>query len=260
MAPSPVCDVLRNWRRVCARASCKFQGRSMVHGNQPLVKTPSRFKSTLATVVQAASSAGSMPGGKRPERVGGQGHGGLLVLAVSLVFGCVERDEGLDLLGPRRPAQAELQAVAGAGCDARTPLAHDPPRQGLGGLDVDRVVQGHERLERRIGPDPPDRADLAAGGVERGHRGIGNGPPPEGVEPAAVAVLALAGRPGALAVERRLPQARRAGAGRRWARRSCGSRARSRPGPGRAPSRPRAGPEAHAPAGGCAGPFPEARA
>src|SRR5207249_11523222 len=37
-----------------------------VHGNQPLVKTLSRFKRTLATAVQAANSAGSVPGGSGP--------------------------------------------------------------------------------------------------------------------------------------------------------------------------------------------------
>ena len=75
MAPSPAWDVFKNWRRVCARASCRFPGQIEVHGNQPLVKTESRFKSTLATVVQAASSAGSMPEGSGPERVGGQCRG-----------------------------------------------------------------------------------------------------------------------------------------------------------------------------------------
>ncbi len=72
MAPSPVWDVFRNWRRVCARACCSVEGQVEVHGRQPLVKTPSRFKSTLATVVQAASSAGFDARRQRPDRVGGQ--------------------------------------------------------------------------------------------------------------------------------------------------------------------------------------------
>ena len=238
----------------------QFPGQIQVHGYQPLVKTPSRFKSTLATVVQAARSAGSMPGGRGPSGSVARDAAAVRSLPYRSYSAGVEGDQGLDLLGPGRPAQAELQAVASAGRDGRTPVADDPPRQGLGGLDINRIIQGHERLERRVGPHPADRADLAAGGVEHGHRGIRNGPPPERVKAAAVTVLALARRPGALAVEGGLPQARPAGAGRRWARRACGSRDRSRPGPGRGPSRPRAGLEAHAPADGFAGPSREARA
>ena len=47
---------------VCPR-KLQVKGQFHVHENQPLVKTPSRFKSTLATVVQAASSAGLVPAG-----------------------------------------------------------------------------------------------------------------------------------------------------------------------------------------------------
>ena len=91
MAPSPVCDVLRNWRRVCARACCNFQGRSEVHGE-------SAFGQDAVEVQEHVGDRG--PGGqlgrvharrKRPERVGGQGQGGLVVLAVSFVLGRVER-------------------------------------------------------------------------------------------------------------------------------------------------------------------------
>ena len=50
-------------------------------------------------------------------------------------------------------------------------------------------------------------AELAARGVEGRHRGIRSGPPPEGVEGAAVAVVAHARGPGPLAVEGGLPEA-----------------------------------------------------
>ena len=50
---------------LCPR-QLQFPGQIEIHENQPLVKTESRFKSTLATVVQAARSAGSMPGGRGP--------------------------------------------------------------------------------------------------------------------------------------------------------------------------------------------------
>ena len=44
----------------------QFQGQFRIHANQPLVNKASRFRSTLATVVQAARSAGSMSGGRGP--------------------------------------------------------------------------------------------------------------------------------------------------------------------------------------------------
>ena len=53
---------------------------------------------------------------------------------------CVKGDQGLDLLGPGRPAQAELQAMASARQDRRTAVADDPPGQGLGGLNINRII------------------------------------------------------------------------------------------------------------------------
>ena len=50
---------------LCPR-QLQFPGQIEIHENQPLVKTESRFRSTLATVVQAARSAGSMPAGRGP--------------------------------------------------------------------------------------------------------------------------------------------------------------------------------------------------
>src|SRR5206468_1291780 len=101
----------------------------------------------------------------------------------------------------------ELEGVAVAVLGARAPFTDDPPRQGLGGLDVDRVVERDEGLEWGVRPHPLDRADLAAGGVERRHRGIRHGPPPEGVEGPTVLVIPRARGPGPLAVEGRLPEA-----------------------------------------------------
>ena len=71
-----------------------------------------------------------------------------------------------------------------------------------------RVVQRHERLQRRVRAAPGGSC-RSRGWARRTSAidGYGHRPPPEGVEPAAVAVLAVAGRLGALAVERRLPQA-----------------------------------------------------
>ena len=176
---------------------------------QPLVSTPSRFSSTLATTVHAASSAASIPAAAgradrspaspRPSRPSGSGPARL-----------EQRHDVPHLLAVgggrhRQSRSPKRRPLLGR----RAALLDDPPGQGLGRLDVDRIVQRHERLQRRVRADAADGADLAARGVERRHRRVRDRPPPEGVQAAAVAVLARAGRPGPLAVEGRLPQARR---------------------------------------------------
>ena len=59
-----------------------------------------------------------------------------------------------------------------------------------GGLDELRIVQRHQRLQRRVGPLAADGAGLAAGGVEDVQRGRRRGPLPERVQAAAIEVLA----------------------------------------------------------------------
>ena len=62
-------------------------------------------------------------------------------------------------------------------------------------FDELRIVQQHQRLQRRDRGFAPGDADLARRGVERGHRRRRRGPPPEGVEAAAIEL-----RPGVLRV------------------------------------------------------------
>ena len=61
----------------------------------------------------------------------------------------------------RRKARA-IRASSGAGCL----LGHQPLGELARGLDVGRVVEQHQGLERRIGPGAADGAGLAIGGVE----------------------------------------------------------------------------------------------
>ena len=92
-------------------------------------------------------------------------------------------------------------------------FAERPLGQHARRLDVLRLVQQQERLERRVGAFAADLARLARGGVERGHLGRRRGPLPERVEAAAVDLLdARVGlEPGRVAagVGDRLPQAGR---------------------------------------------------
>ena len=65
----------------------------------------------------------------------------------------------------------------------------------LRGLEVDGIVQHDERSKRRVRAHAPHRAGLAARRVERDERGIRRAAAQEGVDRAAVAVLALARPP-----------------------------------------------------------------
>ena len=126
IAPSPVCDVLRNWRRVCACASCNVQqGRSSVHDE-------SAFGQDAVEIQEDVGDRG--PGGQigrlhaRQEAARCGSVARAAAASESLRYrsysAVVESDERLDLLGPRRPAQAELQAISHAG--------HERPRRPRG--------------------------------------------------------------------------------------------------------------------------------
>src|SRR5687768_6394350 len=105
-------------------------------------------------------------------------------------LGFVKRDERLDLRFARRANEAQSEAKGGAIVRLTTSFLPDPPAEGLGSLDIDRVIHRHESLQRRIGANPPDGANLTTGGVEGGHGRIRNRPPPERVKAAAILVLA----------------------------------------------------------------------
>ena len=124
-----------------------------------------------------------------------------------------------------RPGEAAAEQRSRA-FSSTVPVARpSSSAQRLRGLDEDRVVEQRQRLQRRVRDLAPGDAGLAAGAVEgREHRERGRALA-ERVQPAAVAVLALADLPG----ERRRtsPRSSRpaAAAGRRSGRRPwCASR------------------------------------
>src|SRR6266436_8902458 len=130
----------------------------------------------------------------------------------------VERYQILHLLNAWRTAQAQLQTISRPLLWMRAAFFDDPSSESLGRLHIHRIIQRNESLQRCVRANAPQRANLAAGSVKRGHRGVGNRPPPEGVQAAAIAILSCACRPGALAVERSLPKSR-------WLRRVHGGSA-----------------------------------
>ena len=139
----------------------------------------SRFSSTLPTTVHAASSATSMPSGAGPS--------GSVASLLGLRPGRSPNAAQGGLVQLHEPSSSRRSAVAGQaepepepGLRRRpsAPPRRDPPGQRLRGLDVDRVVQRDQGLERRVRPGPADGADFAVRGVEGGHRGIGVRPPP----------------------------------------------------------------------------------
>ena len=213
-----------------------------------------RFKSTRATDVQAASSAGSMSAGDGESPVAEQGAGrGGLVLRI---------DRGAWPSRPRRTATSSGRAGARApggtlafepGARVGASLADDAGGEDPGGLDVGRVVQEDEGLERRVRPRPLDDAFLAGRGIEGQQAGMQEGALPVRVQAAAVLVFALVGDVVALGEIEEDPVARRLiglDAGPADLARRAG---RSRPGRCRGPARRRAGTGSAAPASGWPG-------
>ena len=122
-----------------------------------LVTVSSRFRSTRATAVQAASSAGSAPSATRRERlVPAAGDAGGVELAGA---------EAGELVVVGRPRSGTAPRGAGARPRQRRKASADPrlggrpraPRRirggpALGGLDEHGVVEHGQRLERRVRP------------------------------------------------------------------------------------------------------------
>src|SRR5690606_19865773 len=67
---------------------------------------------------------------------------------------------------------------------------------------INRIVQGNQGLQRRIGPDALYQADLAAGGVKADERRVGAGPFMKGIYRPPVPILSFTELPGLPAVNR----------------------------------------------------------
>ncbi len=176
---------------------------------------------------------------------------GLAAKRVARFF--IKRDQPGSLVVARRAGEAQAKRIADLVGRGRPTIADEPPRQGLRGFHVDRIVQRYQGLQRRVRPRPPQGAHFAAGRIERDHRGIGVRPPPRRVDRAAIAVLALAGFPIHRAAECRDQPERRLQGPHRRAEHLRAQAGRSPPGSGRGSLRHRGGSAGRGRAGGCPG-------
>ena len=246
----------RACRKKCRRV--RLRATSVLHASHSLVIVSSRFSTTLATIVQAARSASgrsSSPAGlpaaePAPPRMAFAASGSCRSRSSCSVVEGQERPRAPAALGRR--ASAEPERVVGARFRGRgPPRAHDARGQRPRGLEEGRVVEGGERLQRRVGAHAPHGAELAAGRVEGGEHRVGRRAPHEGVEAAAVAVLALRSS----STCRRCRGCPRCPSG--WSGKTLGpadlraQQAAGRERRRRAPSRPPCGSAARARAGGC---------
>ena len=62
----------------------------------------------------------------------------------------VKPHQPVDLGIGRHPGEHEPEAMDGPIGGRRAPLADHPPGERLGRLDIDRIIQGYERLQRGI--------------------------------------------------------------------------------------------------------------
>ncbi len=154
-----------------------------------------RFRSTRATEVQAASSAGSTPAGDGriadAEQLAGRGG-----FACVLRAWCLDQEAQSTARPPRASAggpapgrNARSSRDRGVGPPSRITRAASDSR----GLDVGRVVEQDEGLERRVRPRALDDALFAGRGVEGQQAGVQERALPVGVKAAAVLVFALVG-------------------------------------------------------------------
>ena len=154
-----------------------------------------KFSITRATEVHAASSAGAI----RLGRLGIADRQQRRAAAWSAWywFRCcsynLPQQFGFGRRGRRCNAWRKAKAIRSAVRAAA--LAHDPRGQHPRRLHVGRIVQQHQGLQRRVRPWPLDRAFLAGRGVEGQQAGMQERPLPEGVQPAAILVLAVIGQP-----------------------------------------------------------------
>src|SRR6266852_5434959 len=124
-----------------------------------------------------------------------------------VLFTPIEFHEPGYLLWLGRANQAETKRKARFLFRTAAAFAHNAAGQRLSRLDINRIVQRYKSLHGSIAANAFDGSGLPTRRVEGRHGRIRNRPPPKGVQTAAIAVLAFAGRPSAFAIEGGLPQA-----------------------------------------------------
>ena len=108
---------------------------------------------------------------------------------LALLFEHLRQDAGLGLVGQPADQGAKRVAIAIARI-LRVPL-QDALRERPRRFDELRIVQQHQRLQRRQRRLAPGDAHFAADAVERDHRRRRRGPPPERVQAAAIELRVL---------------------------------------------------------------------
>ena len=103
--------------------------------------------------------------------------------------------EGGDFLGAGGADAAEAEGELNSVSIALSIAGEDALRKSLGCFCEDFVVEGDQRLERRVGSCAGDGGGVGIGAVEGGEIGMGSGALEEGVHGAAMAVFAGAGFP-----------------------------------------------------------------
>src|SRR5438093_10343233 len=169
-APMPVAVRPKNWRRV----TCI--------GSNEVSFIASFFGDRFIEVQQCAGHGGV--GGKL-DGVGSRIGFHLAHDEQALGVGTIRAKAGLhaapagyehaEFLGARFTPGGQVEPVANARLWRRSAVMHHSLREEAGGLNVSRVVEQIERLERRGRAGTPDRAGLAKGHVEDQHRGVWNG-------------------------------------------------------------------------------------
>ena len=77
--------------------------------------------------------------------------------------------EDFEFLGRWRASRCPAEAEGETRLGGRAPFGQHPFRQTAGGFDILLVVHQGQRLERRVGARPSDRAVLSRWGVKCGH-------------------------------------------------------------------------------------------
>ena len=216
------------------------------------VSASSRFKIAEQTPVYAACSAGSSFSSRLDSPIASSFFAASGSAAYSRCSRSSAGDQDRPLLRGRLAGQDEPKRQLDPFFRGRAGGRQHALGHGAGGLDVGRVVQRRQGVQRRVGADLLHRADLPAGRVEELRRP--DDPPPERVEAPAVervAVVLLV-----LASSRTSPPPRSPLRLVRLDRRAADlvrPAARWRPAPGRGASTTAAGTAARGPAAGSPG-------
>ena len=159
----------------------------------------------LATIVQPRRSPGSSVGLRAGTR---RRDSSFRAAALSRrVLGPhlrVQLLEQRELLGPRTPARQQPEREGDPIARARAAFGHHPLGDRARGFEILRIVEQHQRLQRRVRALAGDGAEQPFGRVEVDRRRRRRRPLPDGVEAAAIEIVALA-----FDVVRRVPRRER---------------------------------------------------